>query len=84
MIIGAFSAGLILNRTRQRGEIERATTTIGLFLVPVFFASVGAAVKLSAFSEPATLAAGALLIVAGVIGKFAAGYAPIHSRETSG
>jgi len=77
MIIGAFSAGLILNRTRQRGEIERATTTIGLFLVPVFFASVGAAVKLSAFSEPATLAAGALLIVAGVIGKFASGYAPM-------
>lgn len=80
MIIGAFSAGLILNRTRQRSEIERATTTIGLFLVPVFFASVGAAVKLSAFSEPATLAAGALLIVAGVIGKFAAGYAPINFR----
>jgi len=76
MILGAFAAGMILNTTIQRTEIERATTTTGHFLVPIFFASVGAAVKLSAFAESSTLAVAALLITMGVIGKFVAAYAP--------
>jgi Kef-type K+ transport system membrane component KefB len=76
MILGAFAAGMILNTTVERAEIERATTTIGHFLVPIFFASVGAAVKLSAFAESSTLAMAALLITVGVIGKFLAAYAP--------
>ena len=76
MILGAFAAGLILHTTAERAEIERATTTIGHFFVPIFFASVGAAVKLSAFSESTTLAVAGLLIVVGVIGKFLAAYAP--------
>jgi Kef-type K+ transport system membrane component KefB len=76
MILGAFAAGMILNTTVERTEIERATTTIGHLLVPIFFASVGAAVKLSAFTEPSTLAVAALLIGVGVVGKFLAAYAP--------
>lgn len=76
MIIGAFAAGVILHGTSERAEIDRAATTIGHFLVPVFFATVGASVQLSAFLDPRTLAAGGLLIVVGVIGKFAAAYAP--------
>ncbi|HUR00533.1 MAG TPA: cation:proton antiporter [Gemmatimonadaceae bacterium] len=76
MILGAFSAGLILNGTPGRFEIERVATTIGYFLVPVFFASVGAAVQLSAFTDMRILLIALLLIVAGVIGKFAAAYAP--------
>jgi Kef-type K+ transport system membrane component KefB len=76
MILGAFAAGLILNTTAERGEIEKATTTIGHVLVPIFFASVGAAVELSAFGEAGTLAVAGLLILVGVIGKFVAAYAP--------
>lgn len=76
MILGAFAAGMILNTTVERTEIERATTTIGHLLVPIFFASVGAAVKLSAFTESSTLAVAGLLIAVGVIGKFLAAYAP--------
>ena len=76
MILGAFAAGMILNTTRARSEIERATTSIGHFLVPVFFASVGAAVDLSSFRETKTLAIGGMLVIAGVVGKFLAGYAP--------
>ena len=76
VILGAFAAGMILNTTVERIEIERATTIIGHLLVPIFFASVGAAVKLSAFTDPSTLAVAALLIVVGVIGKFLAAYAP--------
>ena len=76
MILGAFAAGLILNGTAERAEIERAATTIGHLLVPIFFASVGAAVELSAFGESETLAVAGLLIGVGVLGKFVAGYAP--------
>ncbi len=76
MILGAFAAGVILNGTAERAEIERAATAIGHFLVPIFFASVGAAVELSAFGEPQTLMVAGLLIVVGVLGKFLAGYAP--------
>jgi Kef-type K+ transport system membrane component KefB len=76
MIIGAFAAGVILNGSAERPEIDRAVTTIGHFLVPIFFASVGAAVQLSAFADLRTLAAGGLLIVVGVAGKFVAAYAP--------
>lgn len=76
MILGAFAAGMVLNTTVERAEIEKATTSIGHFLVPIFFASVGAAVKLSSFAESSTLAVAGLLILVGVIGKFLAAYAP--------
>jgi Kef-type K+ transport system membrane component KefB len=76
MIIGAFAAGVILHGSAERAEIDRAATTIGHFLVPIFFATVGASVQLSAFLDLRTLAAGGLLILVGVIGKFAAAYAP--------
>lgn len=76
MILGAFAAGIILNGTAERAEIERAATTIGHLLVPIFFASVGAAVELSAFRESSTLAVAGLLIAVGIFGKFVAGYAP--------
>lgn len=76
MIIGAFAAGVVLNRSAERAEIDRAATTIGHFLVPIFFASVGASVRLSTFMDPRTLAAGGLLIAVGVVGKFVAAYAP--------
>lgn len=76
MIIGAFAAGLVLNPTPQRRTIERATTEIGHFFVPVFFAAVGAAVDIRSFLDPATLAIGGALIVVGILGKMAAGYAP--------
>lgn len=76
MILGAFAAGIILNGTAERMEIERAATTIGHLLVPIFFASVGAAVELSAFRESGTLAVAGLLIVVGIFGKFIAGFAP--------
>jgi len=77
MIVGAFAAGLVLYRLPQRHEIEKATTTIGHFFVPIFFAAVGAAVDLRALMDPRSLAVGGALIVTGIVGKVLAGYAPI-------
>lgn len=76
MIIGAFAAGLILHSTPQRKEIERSATQLGYFFVPIFFASVGASVDLAALGTRGALVIGSALIVVGVLGKLAAGYAP--------
>jgi Kef-type K+ transport system membrane component KefB len=76
MIIGAFVAGMILHPTPHRHEIERATAQIGHFLVPVFFAVVGASVDLVALASRPALEAGAALVAVGVAGKVLAGFAP--------
>ena len=76
LIIGAFAAGLALYGIPQRQEIERLTTTIGHFFVPIFFATVGAAVDLRALANPRSIAIGIALIVCGVTGKIIAGYVP--------
>ena len=81
MIIGAFAAGLLLRGTRHAHEIERGVAHLGHFFVPIFFVVVGAAVDVRVLNpvDPAnrqTLLVGGLLIVAAVVGKFLAGYAP--------
>jgi Kef-type K+ transport system membrane component KefB len=76
MIVGAFAAGVILHPTRQRAEIEHFATTLGHFFVPIFFASVGAAVDLRALADPSALALGGALLLVGIVGKVLAGYAP--------
>ncbi|HKS07302.1 MAG TPA: cation:proton antiporter, partial [Gemmatimonadaceae bacterium] len=76
MIVGAFAAGLMLHPLAHRTEIERNVTTLGYFFVPIFFASVGAAVDLNAMASRSLLAFGGALIVVAVLGKVVAGYAP--------
>ncbi|HEX3313842.1 MAG TPA: cation:proton antiporter [Gemmataceae bacterium] len=85
LIIGSFVAGLLLRETSARHAIEKGAHSLGMFFVPIFFVSVGAAVDVRVFdpTNPANHAAlllGGLLIMAAVIGKFAAGYAPIRFR----
>jgi Kef-type K+ transport system membrane component KefB len=74
MIIGAFAAGLVLHDLPQAGELRESTTRIGHFFVPIFFASVGAAVDLRALLAGDALLVGAVLIGIGVAGKVLAGY----------
>lgn len=81
MIVGAFAAGLLLHASPNAREFERGVAHLGHFFVPLFFVSVGAAVDLQALNpldsaNHQTLLVGGLLIVAAIIGKFAAGYAP--------
>ena len=84
-IIGAFAAGLLIRGTADAHEIERGITYLGHFFVPVFFVTVGAAVDLTVFNplhaeNHRTLLIGCALIVAAVLGKFIAGYAPFWYR----
>lgn len=76
LIIGAFAAGLVLHWTPQRETIEDSTSALGHFFVPVFFAAVGAAVDIRAMLHAESLVLGGSLLVIGILGKFAAGYAP--------
>jgi Kef-type K+ transport system membrane component KefB len=80
MIIGAFAAGLVLHRTPQRQAIEAKATSLAHFFVPIFFASVGAAVDVRTLASFDALLIGGALVVVGVLGKVAAGYAPIRFK----
>jgi Kef-type K+ transport system membrane component KefB len=75
-ILVAFALGIIVNRASWRPRAEALTRRVAWFLVPIFFAAVGAAVQLRAFGESGTLGVAAILIVTGVVGKYLAAYAP--------
>jgi Kef-type K+ transport system membrane component KefB len=75
-IVGAYAAGLILEDVdyrefTQRGEhgLEELLQPIGVFLVPVFFVSMGMRVDLTAFGRADVLGFAALLTLAAVVGK---------------
>lgn len=71
-IIGAFMAGLGLGRSKQHDRIARDLGSVGLVLIPVFFAQIGINTDLSVMFEPSVLGlAGALCVVA-IIGKLLA------------
>lgn len=81
LIIGAFVAGVLLAKTSRAHDIEKGVTSLGHFFVPLFFVSVGASVDLGALNPMVAdgrwaLVVGSALIVCGVVGKMAAGYAP--------
>jgi Kef-type K+ transport system membrane component KefB len=75
-IVGAYAAGLILERVHwrdftEKGEhsLEDLVRPIGSFLVPVFFVLTGMRVDLSAFGHANVLGLAGLLTVAAVLGK---------------
>jgi len=77
-IVGAFAAGLILDRAQYREleardarsrTIEELLQPIATFLVPVFFVLMGMRVDLSVFATRGVLGFAALLTLAAVIGK---------------
>jgi Na+:H+ antiporter len=85
LIIGAFTAGLLIAGTPQANEVEHGVAQLGHFFVPVFFVTVGAAVDVKVFNpleagNHRILVIGGLLIVAAIIGKLLAGYAPFWFR----
>ncbi len=75
-IVGAFSAGLILEEVhfkqfRERGEhsIQELIEPIATFLVPIFFVRMGMLVDLTTFAHLQILGFAAVLTFAAIIGK---------------
>jgi Kef-type K+ transport system membrane component KefB len=77
-IVGAFTAGLVLEEGHFRALAARERMTVGemlrpltTFLLPIFFVLIGARVDLSALASPVVLAFSGALLAAAVIGKLA-------------
>ncbi len=75
-IVGAYAAGLVLERAHyqaftSRGEtdLEHLVKPVSTLLVPIFFVVMGMQVDLAAFSQASALGLALLLTVAAVIGK---------------
>jgi Kef-type K+ transport system membrane component KefB len=75
-IVGAFAAGLILDKVHYKsfadqGEhgLEELLHPVAIFLVPIFFVRMGIAVDLSTFARVEVLGLAALLTAAAVAGK---------------
>ncbi|UCG60903.1 MAG: cation:proton antiporter [Candidatus Zixiibacteriota bacterium] len=88
-IVGAFAAGLILDRVhftkfRERGEhsIEELISPIGTFLVPIFFVRMGMLVDLTTFTHVDILGFAAAMTFVAILGKQACSLA-IFDRRTN-
>jgi len=75
-IVGAFAAGLILERAhyhelgkRESVELEEALAPLTALLVPIFFVEMGLAVDLTQFADKSVWAFAAALTVVAIIGK---------------
>jgi Kef-type K+ transport system membrane component KefB len=83
LIIGAFAAGVIIHETPQAKPVEKATTTLGHFFVPIFFLTVGASIDVRSLADSRVLLVGGALR-RGNRGEAPVGYAPfwITARKT--
>jgi Kef-type K+ transport system membrane component KefB len=87
-ILGAFAAGLVLEESDPRKELEVLLKPIADIFVPIFFVSVGAKTDLSALnpmipSNREGLAIAAFLVVVAIVGKVVAGFA-VSKKTTFG
>jgi Kef-type K+ transport system membrane component KefB len=85
LIIGAFAAGIILSGTNQFDTIEREVRPLASVFTPIFFVSVGASLNLRLLDPTSDSASGTLLvagalILIGIVGKLAAGWAAPWAR----
>ncbi|HEY9763640.1 MAG TPA: cation:proton antiporter [Trichocoleus sp.] len=79
-ILGAFAAGLVLDETDRRKELDEQVKPIADLLVPIFFVTVGARADLSVLNPAipenrAGLLIAAFLIVIAIVGKVVTGWA---------
>lgn len=79
-ILGAFAAGLVLDETDKRKELDQQIMPIADILVPIFFVTVGAKADLGVLNPAiaenrAGLIIASFLIVAAIIGKLVTGWA---------
>lgn len=77
-IVGAFIAGVVLNRSRHIGDIEEKTYGLEMLFMPIFFISLGILVDINALAEFAlpivaitVLALASKIIACGGAGIFA-------------
>lgn len=80
LIVGAFAAGLVLAPTEHARAVERGIVRLANVFVPIFFVAVGAAVDVHTFGSRDVVIVGLALTAVAILGKFAAGFAPVWVR----
>ncbi|MEW6491518.1 MAG: cation:proton antiporter [Cyanobacteriota bacterium] len=85
-ILGAFAAGLVLDETDKRKELDKQVVPIADILVPIFFITVGAKADLGVLNPaiPANregLVIATFLIVVAIVGKVITGWAVFGQPE---
>ncbi|MEO0374752.1 MAG: cation:proton antiporter [Cyanobacteria bacterium P01_A01_bin.17] len=78
-ILGAFAAGLVLDETDKRKELDQQVMPIADILVPIFFVTVGAKANLGVLNPTvpenrAGLVIAAFLLVVAIVGKVVTGW----------
>jgi Kef-type K+ transport system membrane component KefB len=75
-IVGAFAAGLIMDRVHYKDYVDRGEHglqdlihPIAIFLVPVFFVRMGLLVDLATFTDSSILLFALVLTIAAIVGK---------------
>ena len=80
LIVGAFAAGLVLAPSDHAPAVEQGVVRLANVFVPIFFVAVGAAVDVRSFTSRDVALVGVALTTVAIVGKFAAGYAPVWIR----
>lgn len=80
LIVGAFTAGLLLARTAEKAGIEQAVKPVTDIFAPIFFVMIGAKVDLGVYNPLVAgnwpmLGVSGLLIAVAILGKLAGGLA---------
>jgi Kef-type K+ transport system membrane component KefB len=76
-ILGAFFGGVLIGSSRgvDRARLAPLRTLVMAFLAPLFFATAGLRMDLTALARPEVLGAASLVLLVAVVGKFAGVYA---------
>jgi len=85
-IVGAFAAGLVLDETDKRKDLQQQVIPIAELVVPIFFVTVGAKTDLSVLnpaipSNREGLLIATFLIAIAILGKVIAGFAAFGQTQ---
>jgi len=79
-IVGAFAAGLVLEKTQNKLHILKKVKPVADLFVPVFFVMAGVIVDLSSITSTDIIIAGLVLTAIAIVGKLVAGLGCFGSK----
>jgi Kef-type K+ transport system membrane component KefB len=76
-VVGAFAAGIVISGcgALDRERLASLQTVVLMVLAPIFFATAGLRMDLSALVHPTVLLSGIAVLAVAILGKFAGAYA---------
>ncbi len=79
-IVGAFAAGLVLERTQNKVKFQEKVKPVADLFVPVFFVMAGVMVDLSTITNSEVIIVGLILTAIAIVGKLVSGLGCIGSK----